>query len=448
MTKRFGKSHTLGEWTAGVLSLASLRVLFDMVYLQYLVPVWGYMGYAIDFDPIRLVFSLGQLLLVVLLMPVRIDKPTDIAVVLMIALVILPFQTFAVWGGGSNLHLIAPFLTLLTIVAISHINEFRIPVVKQGRQVFIVFSVLATFSYLAVALAQGGLSNFNLDLRQVYDFRDIQKAQVQSGFFAYFANWVFKIILPTLAVYYFAKRKYFMTSGLLFLSLLFFGMSNHKTTLVFPLLSIGLFFLLSRRPTSFQVVLGFFALFSASIGLAVLLENHLMASFLVRRAIFVAPLNFMNYETYFSSQGFVFWANSIMSPFLNYAYDLSPGNIIGEFVGHGNNANSGFLASGYMHAGLFGILLYAVILALFLRFLDTFAKNGDAPVVSAVLAAPILHAYLNVDLLIALNTHGLLLLAILIYLAFGERRLPSAKTGHDSAPLRPRFGTDALSKST
>lgn len=424
------KTRTIKQSTglsriAPLLSLVILRAFLDIVYLYYILPFWGYMGYDYEPNAGNLLISLAQLILVGFVLPVRIVKPTDIAIVLLAALVLLPFQTFSVWGGGSKLQIFAPFLAFLVLAAVSKGPQVRIPPIRQGPKIFEVLSFVTVFFYLALFVARGGLAHFNLDIGQVYDFRELQKEQVQSGFLqAYLANWIYKIVLPTLTLYQFVRKRYAATAILLLTSLLFFGMSNHKTTVVFPLLAIGLWFLLARRPTSTQIIFGFLAIFSLSIGFAILLGDHLLASFIVRRAIFVAALNFAHYESFFATNPFIFWSNSVMSPFLDYSYDLSTGRVISQFVGSDDNANSGFLASGYMHAGLFGILLYSLLLAFFLRFLDVYARPENAKIVTAVIAAPILHAYLNVDLLNAFNTHGLLLLAVLIYLAFGVQQGP------------------------
>ncbi|WP_342075682.1 hypothetical protein [Yoonia sp. SS1-5] len=418
------------------LVIAALRTFYDLVFVFYIVPIWGYLGYSFEFNALGGILALLQLLVLTALTPVRVEKPSDLALTLLSAFLVLPFQTLVVFGGGSLLQLASPFLSLVIIKLLTSGPAYRMRPVKQGYSVYVAFSICAIFGYLAFAVASGGLSNFNIDITRVYDFREIQKAEIQSGVFAYMGNWVYKIIIPMAAVLLYAQKRYVALCGLLVLVLAFFGMSNHKTTLVLPFVGIGVYHVMRRRPTSHKIILGFIALLVVSMAVALLTDNHLLASFLVRRAIFASGANFMNYEIFFGEFGHLYWSNSVLSAFLDYQYEISPSLIIGEYVGSGANANSGYIASGYMHAGIFGIVIYSVILAAYLKFLDSFAGTQNGTIVTAVVAGPLLHLYQNVDLVIAFNTHGLALLAILVYLAASvEQRGSNTASGARPRPL-------------
>ena len=230
---------------------------------------------------------------------------------------------------------------------------------------------------------------------------------------------MFKILVPFLIAVRLSKGDYFSVLVLLASALLFFGMSNHKTTILFPLLVIGLYFFLTVRPRATTVIFGFGGLFLLSVALGWLFDVHFAAGLLFRRAVFSAAMNFSNYEMFFSEREFVLWTNSVFSVFGNYIYWDSPGRVIGDWVGSGSNANSGFVASGFMHAGWVGVLVYSLLAALYLKLLDSVSLSGSFATVGAAMAAPILHVFLNVDFLIGLSTHGLALLVLATYLAFG-----------------------------
>lgn len=397
-----------------VLSLYLLRVTLDVSYFIYIAPVWGYMGYSIEIDSTKVLFTYFLIPLIGTVTPKKgIKSSTDLTLVLLVAFACLPFQTYTAFAGGTYTQSVLPVVSVIIISLSKIIKKVKIPNIKWGKVVLYTFFLFAVILYIGNLLIRGGMQNFNLDLTEVYNVRSAQKQILHSGIIQYFGNWTTKIVLPFIILMLFAQKRYLFASLFVLMAVFIFGMSNHKTTVLFPLLAISLYTLLKLGQNTHQILIKFAAIISLLIGLALVFDEQYMASYLVRRAIYVAAQNFNLYEAFFSQNGYLTWSNSIFSSFVHYPYHTSPAELIGEVTGEFNYANSGMIAAGYMHAGYIGVIFYSIILAVYLRLLDSLISENDSVFLNAIIAAPILHVILNVDLLTAFSLHGLALIPLL-----------------------------------
>ena len=409
------KHQTISLILKATLLIFLLRSFYDLIFIVYLTGNWSYLGYTLQPSYWKIVSSYGLLPLVAVLASAQTYKrPSQFFTSLFVFFVVLPYQTVASWGGGYIYHILVPFACLLILVITCNI-KVRIPVIKQEN--FLVLSVLFALisTYFIFVLSNEGFSDFNLNLYQVYDFRESQKANVQVGIFAHIGNWVGKILLPVLAVYSLHKKNYVLLILALVLSILAFGVANQKTTLLFSFLGVGVYIFVSMQSAGFIRLLMLTLIFlTTSFGAFFLLNFDLASSFLVRRAIFAAAINFTHYINYYSQYDYLYWSNSIFSSILDYPYiNSSPGQVIGEYLGNYKNVNSGFMASGYMHAGLMGIFIYSILLGVVLAFFDSVSDKNNKALITASAAPLILNVFINSDLIVAMGTHGLLLLMFL-----------------------------------
>jgi hypothetical protein len=78
-------------------------------------------------------------------------------------------------------------------------------------------------------------------------------------------------------------------------------------------------------------------------------------------------------------------------------------------------ANTGWLGSGYMHAGFLSIVLYALIISLVFSYIDKLATRvEDRRLVVAGTFVPIITLIISADLPTSFLTHGLFVNLILI----------------------------------
>jgi hypothetical protein len=146
-------------------------------------------------------------------------------------------------------------------------------------------------------------------------------------------------------------------------------------------------------------------------------DDVIWGSLFVRRIFFIpAQLTFTYYE-FFSSNQFVFWSNSFLSGFFDYPYDRNTALLIGDYMGGESSANNSFLSTGYMHAGIFGVIIYGVLVGLLFKIIDSIARDGiPAWVAVSCLIVPSQALITSADLPTALLTHGIGISLIILFL--------------------------------
>ena len=88
--------------------------------------------------------------------------------------------------------------------------------------------------------------------------------------------------------------------------------------------------------------------------------------------------------------------------------------MIGAYRETESHANSSFLSTGYMHAGIIGVLFYSIIFSLILRLFDSIAYNQKFIWISvAIVIIPIRSMISGADLPTALLTHGVFISLVL-----------------------------------
>ncbi len=117
----------------------------------------------------------------------------------------------------------------------------------------------------------------------------------------------------------------------------------------------------------------------------------------------------------------LYWADSKLSfGLIDYPLYLDPQTTVAYYwIGKTTtHANTGFVGSGYMHAGLIGILVYAVVIGLCCRVIDEFARQRDTKSFAALICLPgFMTAVTSADLPTVLFSGGwgltILLVAVL-----------------------------------
>ena len=165
-----------------------------------------------------------------------------------------------------------------------------------------------------------------------------------------------------------------------------------------------------------------FAIFIMLVGfypLSDLLGTTLYQDIFSRRLFFTpARLDFLYYDFFVSREPLLF-SNSFMSGFINYPFDKAYPYIIGDFSkmgGPDTAANNGFLATGYMHLGWLGVVLYPTIVAILVVLVDWLAAEKSKAVVAAVCFYPFAALFTSSDLPTAILTHGIGLLLLILWL--------------------------------
>ncbi len=208
--------------------------------------------------------------------------------------------------------------------------------------------------------------------------------------------------------------------------LLLFGMTGHKSFLLAPVLTGGVYFIWARRNALLYIAGGAAVLVVASYILFLVTGNHLAPSLLIRRLFVVPAANHLLYFEFFSQpeHPFVMLSNSILAPFVHYPYDMPVTRVISwAYWARDFGPNVGYLGDAFAHFGFMGMFLFSLILGLFLRIVDSVGARLPANLVAAVVATPAM-ALTNSALFTSLLTHGLIPAVVMVWLlrAVAERR--------------------------
>lgn len=319
------------------------------------------------------------------------------------------------------LPVVVTIVALYVIYFISRLNVFSLrglPVVAGGRSLAIGLSLVFVVFLIGWFLVSGARPN--LDFTEVYKFREENTGLISGGLLAYTNNWtfqVFSIYLISFALYY---KKYFYVLVLLLVQLYFFSIASHKSILFLPFLVFGSWMYFRYSNSLLVLPVAFCVIILSTILSFYLLDDIWMSSLLSRRVFFVPANLCFVYFDFFSHNTQVYWSNSVLSALSEYPYgDLGVPFVIGEYLGRvGMGANNGFVSSGFAHAGLFGVFLYAVFIGLIVRLInDMTIENMPIWVAVAISVVPLRNILLSSDLFTVMLTHGFGVALLLIYLS-------------------------------
>ncbi len=396
------------------------RLLLDISYLNVVSPLYKYAGFHVNFSVGQYGLSWLLYLVAFIFGKDRLLKVSDYFFLTALLSVIAPLTSLF---GLDRLRPIFPVLvvivSILIIYTITRIKVFsfsRLPTVKNGRRLAIFISLLFVLFLLAWYCMSG--VKYNLDFSKVYEFRENNAKLSSIGVLAYTNNWtykIFNIFLITFALHY---KKYLLLLLLLSFQVYFFAASAHKGVLFLPFIILSVYYYFRKTNSLTILPVAFTGILLITFASYYLLNDIWLSSLFSRRLFFIpAHLTFVYFD-FFSENPQIYWSNSVLSNFTTYPYDLSMSHVVGRYLGdEGMGANNGFIASGFAHAGLFGVILYSLIIGFILRFINDITYN-ILPIWLAVgiSVVPLRNLLISSDLFAVMLTHGFIVALILLFL--------------------------------
>ena len=402
------------------------RIALDLCYVIFINPVFSYLGFSYNLSVDSYFFSWLIYIFCLSVTPHLLNKVSDYFLALFFLAIIAPLSSITSLASAEVFPLLVTVSVFLFFRAFQYGSIFsrlmpvpRVKNISDGRIISLTLSFTSVFVLVSWYFYSGAFRYFNLNLLKVYDFRDASSELARVGFFNYFNGWVYNIFSIFLMSYCLWKKKFFFFFLLFGVQIFFYGVSNHKGVLFYPIMILGIWFY-SRRSRALSVIpLSFLFIVAFCLWLYISFDHIIAGSFFIRRVFFIPAKLTLDYFSFFSLNDFIWWSNSVLSGFIEYPYNLSLGQVIGEYVGSsGSSANNGFIASGYAHAGLFGVTIYAFIFTYFLKFLDHVVIKSDIPVWLAlcITIVPFRAALISSDLFTTMLTHGLALSLLMLIL--------------------------------
>jgi hypothetical protein len=410
---------------APLLSLLFFAVL-TILYIDIVSPLYSYYGLYDLLNLTKLVIAACAVVAIAFFVPAKICKVSDFLMWILYLLAIVPCMVIYGCQDRSTTYAIM-LAASYVVVDLARRLRFQPPrpplSLSEGQIVCCcIFAVIIT---TCLVIASGGLTYFNLDFSKVYDVRlDIaanifgahRGAVYDASFLGYLTALSFDVCNIFLVAYFLLKGEHVAALAFIVIQIAYFGMSSDKVY-VYALIVPLYFSLLGRAARWLTTFLTCIVL----LGVIANLEYTRFDSYILAGNIFVrvfylpATLNF-SYHDIFHQLGHMYLSDSRFNPFAEYKYNLAPAFIVGWTIWGdlAANANSGFLATSYMHFGYPGMLGYSLLVGLLLSLLDAGAANRrDLYMRISIVAIPFFKLLTSADLTTSLLSHGVLASLIL-----------------------------------
>ncbi|MDN3552593.1 hypothetical protein QWY74_03755 [Halomonas almeriensis] len=394
----------------------------DLAYRFYVNPLNYYSGFYLNFSFIKYFEGFFLYVLLLFIAPRRLCRPSDYFINFLLFGLISPLLLYYGVSDQSREHLYIVMLGYAIIECFRRGRLVKFPLVKKGP--WIAYLVLASGAVVVSVwlAASGGAAFFNLDLAAVYEYRRDVGALINQGFMGYMNNWAYKIFGPTLLAIGLWRRKYWLAGLVFLLHVYWFGVSSHKSVLFYPFLVVFLWVWFQKARALSVVPFAMSGVVITALVIFCWFDEVLPAAMFIHRVFFIIADNTFYYYDFFSRNEYVFWSNSITSSIIDYPYDIRYTELIGQSRGTEASVNNTFLSTGFMHAGIIGIVFYSVLAGLLFRLVDCLSVQG-IPVwfAVAVLIVPSRALLLSADLPTALLTDGVALGVMVLFLLRSRR---------------------------
>lgn len=401
----------------------SILVLYASLNLSYYYVIsryFAYEGYTLNPNILKLIESIFLTILIVIIVPFRIKKPSDFLINLFFLIPILPTLSLYWLRNDFRAYTYMVIVSFIIINIVRAAPKVKFSQLRCGKCFSIAISFVVVIVVLTFMLYRGGLSYFNLNLIRVYQFRRKVGAVIDTRLFSYINHWAYKVFNPVLISWSLYRRRYGLFVVFTGLQIVFFGISSHKSVLFYPFIIVAVFILLRRSNKMHAFPLSLSGVIITTSLIAIVFEQFFPVSLLVRRALFVpARLNYA-YYSFFSNEGFVYLSTAkVFRLFIDYPFAYPPPQMISLYLTGDANTwmSNGFLATSYMHFGFCGMVIFSFIVGLLLNIVDNLSKDRVPCWFSiSLVVVPFFILFSGSDLTTTLLNHGLGLAIVMLWL--------------------------------
>lgn len=391
--------------TAGIF----FRIQLEISYTHFLSPIFSYAGFIVIENTVKYIESWALFIFTILLLPRRGKKPSDYLVLLAFFGFIAPLLTYY---GEADQNRATVYIVLFQYYLITVFRFNRniiVPII--GNKIILVkyISIIGLCIATSWMLYRIGLSNFSFNIETEYESREVVNDLVYTGFMGYIVSWATTVCSAFLLILSLSKRKFFICLLIVLLHIFWFGITTHKAIALYPLQVICIYIILRSTNLSAVIPIALSSVVLISQIVFQLSGNYLLSTLFVRRVLFVPSHLTFTYFEFFNNNPYVYWSNSFLSWLYDYPYGVSTALLIGNYLNDSTLwANNSFFSTGFMHAGIAGVILYGVASGLILSILDSFFRKG-IPIWMVVTATivPFFTLFTSADLTTTLLSSGL-----------------------------------------
>lgn len=403
-------------------------VIFRRIYVEYLVPVMGYMGYELNCTSTKDIIICDVMCLVPLIfynVGRRISNFIAIMVyIFMFVPAMIAIQYF--WGCGYHLDYMLAFMFGMVLFFRASNNRISQSMYIKGvGSLNILYFVVFGFICALVLLVIFRNNLHMVSFADVYDLRednaDVGKDIPLAGYFQMWCQSFFSPLLMAIGLH--RKNKRLILLGAL-MSILIYTATGLKSSIINPFVVVGFYYFMKRYMSN-SIEL-FFPLFTVVLG-ALLLSSSVFTGPVASMAYGVVFMRSVGisaqlapcYITVFDSHTYTYYSHiNIINKITGlYPFDNpSLGNAVWDaYTGNDvNNANANFwLTDGTAAAGVVGVILISVFFYFLLVYLNKLSNAHNQTVVFSMLI-PIVISATNASIFTTILSSGLLFAMIVL----------------------------------
>ncbi|NLD19019.1 MAG: oligosaccharide repeat unit polymerase [Clostridiales bacterium] len=357
------------------------KILLDIGFLTVLVSIDA--SYTLDFNVIK--YLVGFFSIIVLFLFIDHDRSqiSSLAFELHLFIGIIPLSVIYSFCNESSIYFLAVCAAFLTATVIfcftSNVSiNFSIRIQGINLVIFACFAIVIMVVWVYVVIKNGLPTVTALDINNVYELRR-ENFFIQNKYIGYIYSWMMYVILPFIISYCLTRKKYAF-STIAFLSIIVLYLYSGNKTSLFSIPLILVCYIISKHD---DTNLKIFSLFSLGVLASTILfwmcNIYVLYSLFVRRLLLLpAQIKFYYYD-FFSIRPKIGLETTLWGSIFGFKpkYPEGVANTIGAvYYNHIDcNANTGFIAEGYMRFGIVGIFIAFLVFAFVLYLLDILQKK-------------------------------------------------------------------------
>ncbi|MBQ7539728.1 MAG: oligosaccharide repeat unit polymerase [Bacteroidaceae bacterium] len=412
------------------LSAIAYIILFRVIYADYLVKLFEYIGFKNIVDTSYEVPLTDFLAFIPIIFFQAKKVPSDFIAILTYLVIHIPTvitlqYQFKEYDDIIVYQLAFTFSQILFFLASWH------PISKKRCETNTNIIPIRVFFVAGIVILVTLIAFFGTQLRFV-SFTDIYSLRSENDKFAqgasfipYFCMWTADFFAPLFIAYGCYKKQYIYTALGFFAALIVYMATGSKSAILLPFVTVGIYYLMRLKrmtnikyflPVFVVIILIFYAIYAAT-------DNkilYLAATVLFMRTLGVAGWLATGYITVFNSYPFTFYSHIGIVNFFTGMYPFhnpSLGNAVWTIYrgwGVNTNANANFLLTdGYAAMGTAGVIIISIVFFFVLIYTNKLSNNHDMSFVLAMLTGAIL-AFTNISLFTAFVSCGFLFCLILL----------------------------------
>lgn len=400
-------------------------IALHWVYANLVTGSFSYLGYRyVEPTPQIAAIIWFAVVAVAIALPRRLTKPSSVVLWILFVVTIAPAMLMASYTSylddGQAMILALALGATYFCVTIGVKRRAPIKPLKLHMSATTFGVVIGAFSALTygILMVTQGLSLEFVDILDVYSVRQQYTVGLEGvGILSYLVSTQANVVNPIIiARGIYSKRWGFVILGVLGQAVLYSG-TGFKTILfsVPALLIVAYIFRRNLRPNSIVFLWGATLMMVGAAVIDFIQNSVIWTSLFSRRFVLTTGMLTSAYVAFYSANPQAHLGHSVLSPWIEYEYDLTPPRQIGSWLANSPSTamNANLFADGFANFGWMGLVGAGVVLLIFLRIMDRAAHGVPTAVSALVMVMPTI-ALSNASILTSMFSHGLVVAVVLL----------------------------------